>query len=104
MVEVVLPVKQGLKLTIQSNNYKYYIVEVVLPVKQGLKPSISCSTNALCGSVEVVLPVKQGLKQSCGFYKSNAYVEVVLPVKQGLKHTKITTFNFFISRLKWYFQ
>ena len=39
IVEVVLPVEQGLKQRNIPYNIRHnYIVEVVLPVKQGLKP------------------------------------------------------------------
>jgi len=37
-------------------------VEVVLPVKQGLKPSFFFYFFFIFNPVEVVLPVKQGLK------------------------------------------
>ncbi|GEM_PF-3297791 len=60
-VEVVLPVKQGLKQL--GDTVKVYDegVEVVLPVKQGLKPQLEIFAN-IANLVEVVLPVKQGLK------------------------------------------
>ena len=38
-------------------------VEVVLPVKQGLKLLYGRYTSVTLASVEVVLPVKQGLKR-----------------------------------------
>ena len=37
LVEVVLPVKQGLKPNLYLSPYRFKKVEVVLPVKQGLK-------------------------------------------------------------------
>jgi len=41
-------------------------VEVVLPVKQGLKQADVSTLEASCPYVEVVLPVKQGLKHYVG--------------------------------------
>ena len=43
IVEVVLPLKQGLKLLLLLTFDKIYVVEVVLPLKQGLKQgSLAC--------------------------------------------------------------
>ncbi len=62
------------------------MVEVGLPVKQGLK-LIAIYLWASIRKVEVGLPVKQGLKQVDREIYSISFdgVEVGLPVKQGLK-------------------
>jgi len=80
-------------------------VEVVLPVKQGLKHCITLLTTSPSINVEVVLPVKQGLKQKYSYDKSHySSVEVVLPVKQGLKHAGGNAGMPKVQMLKWYFQ
>jgi len=63
LVEVGLPVKQGLKQpSCYYVFYQFLQVEVGLPVKQGLKLNLSLLLVTRSNRVEVGLPVKQGLK------------------------------------------
>ncbi len=80
IVEVGLPVKQGLKQVPIFDERIIRIVEVGLPVKQGLKlfPYVNTSLDNI---VEVGLPVKQGLKRDSEHSSFTHFylVEVGLP-------------------------
>jgi len=62
MVEVPLPLRQGLKLGFFKISHLVSPVEVPLPLRQGLKHYPQKEENRNTGEVEVPLPLRQGLK------------------------------------------
>ena len=62
-VEVISPMKRGLKCGRREVAGRNHCVEVISPMKRGLKFGFNESCQEVCG-VEVISPMKRGLKWS----------------------------------------